>query len=317
MTTLLRGIRTRRSLPAFAGAFVLWIVTWLLAGHGAWGTLTSSAQSAAFLVLVGIGQMLVIASGNGGIDLSVPYVMTVSGFLTATVMRGSDGGLVLGLAVAIGLGLVVGLVNVALIELIKMPPIVATLAVGFLLNSVATSYSLHASGSGSPAVEAFVSDFHGTWPAFGLFGVLIAFVAALLFRRGSYGRKLEAVGQSPLAARFSGISVRRIRASAYLVCGVCAAIAGLLLATYSGGATLNMGDPYELTSIAVVVLGGSVIAGGYANAAGVWAGALLLTLLTTTVNVAKLGAGPQDIVEGAIIVVVLAVTGAGFRERTA
>lgn len=304
-----------RSLPAFAGAFALWIATWVLAGHGAGGTLVTAAQTATFLVLVGLGQMLVITSGNGGIDLSVPYVMTVSGFITASEIGGTNGGLVLGVLVAIGIGLGVGLANALVIELIQVPPIVATLAIGFLLDSVATAYSLHAVGGTAPAMSDFVSDFHGSWPAFGLFGLVVAVLAVIVMRRAAYGRKLEAVGQSPEAARLAGIKVVRLRASVYIISGILAALSGMLLASYSGSATLNMGDPYQLTSIAAVVLGGSVIAGGYGNSAGVWASALLLTLLTTTLNVARLTAGLQDVVEGAVIVVVLAVTGAGFRER--
>jgi len=82
-----------------------------------------------------------------------------------------------------------------------------------------------------------------------------------------------------------------------------------LLAGYAGGPSLTMGGNYQLGSIAVVVLGGSLIAGGLSNVPGIWAAALLLTLLITLVNVAHLGAGAQDVVQGVLIVLVLTVGG--------
>jgi ribose transport system permease protein len=306
---LIAWLARQRALPAFVGAFAVWMATSAVAGRGTFATLSSGAEVATFLMLVGIGQMFVITVGNGGIDLSVPYVMTLSAYLTSSVMGGHNAGLIGGIAVAVGVGLVTSLVNVSLIELLAMPPIVATLAVGFVVDTVVLVRSTSTQGTPSPALVSFVTDTVGRVPVIVIFGIVVALCFAWILRRTSYGRSVQAVGQSRAAARLAGIRCRRTTVVAYVICGVAASLTGLLLAGYAGGPSLDMATSYQLESIAVVVLGGSLIAGGRSNVPGVWAGALLLTLLITLVNVANLGAGLEDIVEGALIVAVLVVGG--------
>lgn len=98
----------------------------------------------------------------------------------------------------------------------------------------------------------------------------LTLVAMLALKRTVWGRQLLATGQSEPAARLAGIDVARVRLMAYMLCGTAAALAGFLLAGFSGGAALNMGDAYLMESIAVVVLGGTSVAGGQANAIGIW-----------------------------------------------
>ena len=243
---VLNIFRTQRALPAFVGSVIIWLLTAAIAGRGLTGTLTSSIAIGTFLFFVGIGQMFVITSGNGGIDLSVPYVMTVSAYITASVMHGQNVKLISGLLAALAVGIVVGLLNVFLIEIIAMPPIIATLSVGFILQSATLVLSTKSSGIPSPRI--FINLATGN------------------------------VGPIPNMAIF-----------------------GIIVGT--------MGGNYQLGSIAVVVLGGSLIAGGLSNVPGIWAAALLLTLLITLVNVAHLGAGAQDVVQGVLIVLVLTVGG--------
>jgi len=309
MTSVLRLPAT----PAFIGAGAVWIATWLIAGHGFVGTLTSGVAVATFLVIVGIGQLFVITSGNGGIDLSVPYVMTLSAYLSSQAMAGQDSRLIAGIAVAVLIGVAAGLVSALLIELVGIPPLVGTLAVGFIIQSaiLVNSGSVSgASGVPSPALDSFVSAKWGPVPVFGLFGIAVIAVFTVVLRASSYGRKVEAVGQSPTAARLAGINVHRVRAGAYVISGVAAALGGMFLVAYAGGASIGMGTPYLLSSIAVVVLGGSLIVGGRSTVPGVWAAAVLLTILITLVNVAKISGGMEYIVEGALIILALSFTSA-------
>jgi ribose transport system permease protein len=297
--------------PAFVGAFAIWIATWLIAGHGFVGTLTGGVAVGTFLVIVGIGQMFVITSGNGGIDLSVPYVMTLSAYLSSQAMGGQNGRLLLGLLVAVAIGLCAGLVSAVLIELIGIPPLVGTLAVGFIIQSailVNSGSAKGASGVPSPALDSFISAKWGPIPVFGLVGIALTAIFTVVLRGTGYGRRVEAVGQSPTAARLAGIRFHRVRGGAYLISGVTAAVAGMCLAAYAGGPSIGMGTPYLLSSIAAVVLGGSLIVGGRSTVPGVWAASVLLTLLITLVNVAKISGGMQYIVEGALIILALSFT---------
>lgn len=304
---LLGRVTRSPALPAFVGALVIWLATWLVSGNGLWGTFAIGASVATYLVMVGIGQLFVITSGNGGIDLSVPFVMTISAYLSSQVMNGSDSRLVLGVLVAIAVGVAAGLVNAVLVELVGMPPLVGTLAVGFTIQTAILVFSSSSSGLPSPALSSFVDGSWGPIPLFAIFGVVLTAIFAVLLKRTSHGRRTEAVGQSATAAKLAGIDPRLIRASAFVLSAALAGLAGMLLAAHAGGPSLELGTPFQLESIAVVVLGGSLIAGGRGVVPGVWAGAMLLTLLVTLVNVAGVSSAVQNIVEGLLIVVVLAV----------
>ncbi|WP_438354335.1 ABC transporter permease [Microbacterium sp. CJ88] len=305
---ILVRIFTHPAAPAFIGMVLVWLAIGLLAGRGIVDTMSAAIIIATFLVIVGIGQLFVITVGNGGIDLSVSYVMTLSAFLSCQIMAGQDGNIATGLIVGVVAGIVAGAVSALLIEFVGMPPLVGTLAVGFALQTITLIYSGSVVGVASPALADFTTARLGPIPVFGLVGVVIAVLFAVLLKRTSYGRRIEAVGQKPVAASFAGTRPALIRASAYVLSGGMAGLAGVLLAAYSGGPSLGLGTAYQLASIAVVVLGGSLIAGGRGIVSGLWAGAVLLTLLTTLGNITRLSGGWQFIIQGALIVVVLALS---------
>ncbi len=143
--------------------------------------------------------------------------------------------------------------------------------------------------------------------------LIIALVAValvgLLLRRTVYGRRLSAVGQNERAAALAGIRTGRVVASAFLASATLAAVTGMLLGAYVGGAFLEMGQPYLLQSLGAVVLGGSLIFGGSSTALGTLCGAFLLILIVTTMQIAGLPAGTQDIVQGLVVIAVLALAG--------
>ena len=116
-----------------------------------------------------------------------------------------------------------------------------------------------------------------------------------------------ATGQSEPAARLAGINVARVRLIAYMLCGTAAALAGFLLAGFSGGAALNMGDAYLMESIAVVVLGGTSVAGGQANAVGIWGAALFFNLMSTMLNTFGIQAGVRFLLTGVLIILIVAL----------
>jgi len=294
--------------PAFIGMIAIWLAIGAIAGRGLWQTLTAGIIIATFLVIVGIGQLFVITVGNGGIDLSVSFVMTLSAFLSCQIMAGQDGNIAAGLLVGVVAGIAAGTISALLIEFVGMPPLVGTLAVGFALQTITLIYSGSVVGVASPALAKFTTAQIGPFPVFGLVGIAIAVLFAVILKRTSYGRRVEAVGQKPVAAGFAGTRPALIRASAYVLSGGMAGLAGVLLAAYSGGPSLGLGAAYQLASIAVVVLGGSLIAGGRGVISGLWAGAVLLTMLTTLANITRLSGGWQFVIQGALIVLVLALS---------
>ncbi len=293
---------------SFIGAGLVWLaIVGIAQGNGILETLSIALQFATFFAIAGLGQMLVITAGSGNIDLSIPGVMTFAGYVATGTMEGSNAGLVTGLALGVLVGLGAGTVNVLLIRALRIPPMVATLASGFILQSMATAYASHTHAKPASMLSNFAS--HRVFGISAMTGMFILFTVLVSFslNRTAPGRSLLAIGQSRRAAVLTGLPVVRTTIAVYVLSGLLASLAGILLSAYSGGASLDMASDYLLMSIAVVVLGGTSIAGGAASPAGLWGAALLLGLVMTMLNLLHLEEGLRFIVEGTIIIAVLAL----------
>jgi ribose transport system permease protein len=292
----------------FIVAFAMWIATTAYAGFdSAEATLTAALTFGAFSVLVGTGQMLVIASGPGNIDLSVPSVLTLAAYVSMTVMKGHDGMLFAGLAAAVAVGALAGLLNFLAIMFLRLPPIIATLAWSFVFQSFAFNFGGEVTLKPPAMLSAFTLWRIGGVPFMPFAVMLLTLATMAVLSRGVWGRRLLAVGQSEPAAKLAGISAGRVRLIAYCLCGVASGLAGYLLSGFSGGAALNMGDVYLLESIAVVVLGGTSVAGGQANAVGIWGAALFFNLMATMLNTFQMQAGVRFVLTGALIILIVAI----------
>ena len=301
-------------LPAYAVAALLWLLI-IAFGQvaGGFGILSAALQFATFYAIVGLGQMLVIAAGPGNIDLSIPGVMVLSAFVAVGVMEGSDSGLAAGIVAGLLVGLAAGMANAALIRLLEIPPMIATLASGFVLLSIASATSGLTGDKPSPLlIDLMATRIFGV-PLIALAVVAITALIAQTIVRGTFGRAVLAIGQSPRAAHFAGFRVGRTLTAVYVISAVMASLSGMALAVFTGGAALNMASDFLLMSIAVVVLGGTAVSGGQASPAGIWGAALLLQLLVTLLNVLGAPSGIRHAATGAIIIAVLAITS---RRRT-
>ncbi|MES5099124.1 ABC transporter permease [Agrobacterium sp. BA1120] len=291
---------------SFAATIAVWIITVLFTGgSSSFGLSHAALTFAAFSVIVGIGQMFVITLGPGNIDLCVPATMTLSGTVALKFMDVSDNLILPGLLVAIGIGVAVGIGNYALIKLLRIPPIIATLSMSFIVQSTAiwTNRGLRIKPPQMLADFAISSTFG--IPNVALVALLLSAIAWVLLDRSFYGRWISAIGQSTFAARMTGIPVDGTRFITYVLCAVLAAIAGYLLASFSGGAALNMGAEYLLMSIAVVVIGGTAVAGGDSNVPGIWGASLFMFLVVSMLNTYGFGAGIRLILTGLIIISVI------------
>jgi len=146
-------------------------------------------------------------------------------------------------------------------------------------------------------------------PVMAIAGFVLAAVMAVVLQRTIYGRSVLAVGQNPRAAHLAGVKVERTRFLTYALSGGFAGLAGALMAGYFGGASLDMGKDYLMNSIAVVVIGGTSVAGGRANLAGLWGASLFLFLLVTMLNALGTGTGLRLVLTGLIIIAVIVAAG--------
>lgn len=314
--TALRKISKKPWIWSFVATVTVWIITVLFTGGASSFGLSHAALTfAAFSVIVGIGQMFVITLGPGNIDLCVPATMTLSGTIALKFMDVSDGLILSGLLVAIGIGVTVGIGNYALIKLLRIPPIIATLSMSFIVQSIAI-WSNRGLRIKPPQMLAdfAISSTLGI-PNVALVALFLSALAWVLLDRSFYGRWISAIGQSTFAARMTGIPVDGTRFVTYVLCAVLAAIAGFLLASFSGGAALNMGAEYLLMSIAVVVIGGTAVAGGDSNVPGIWGASLFMFLVVSMLNTYGFGAGIRLILTGLIIISVILIASGSKKLR--
>ena len=297
---------------SFVSAAAVWLIAAAVTrGGGAGGMLTDALAMAAFIVVVGVGQMFVIALGPGNIDLSLPANIGLASAVAMTVMNGNDALVGLGLLAALGCGLLVGLANYLLIWALRIPPIIATLSASFIIQSIDISYGRGLQIKPPPAFADFANLRFLSVPVLAILAMLFTVLAAIVLQRTIYGRWVLAVGQNMRAARFAGVRVGWTRLVTYMLCGALGGIDGALLAGYFRGATVDIGNEYLLSSIAVVVIGGSSVAGGKANLPGIWGAALFLVLLLTMLNTFGVSAGVRLLLTGIIIVAAIAVASGG------
>ncbi len=291
-------------------AFLVWFVTILFTGGASTLGLSQAALTfAAFSIVVGLGQMLIITLGPGNIDLCVPATMTLSGTVALKFMNVENSLIVAGLFVAIGVGVAVGIGNYLLIKLLRIPPIIATLSMSFIVQSTAIWTNRGLRIKPPEALARFTTETTLGVPNVAIVALVLSGVAYILLYRSVYGRWIAAIGQSINAARMAGIPVDGVRFATYMLCSVLAAICGYLLASFAGGAALNMGQEYLLTSIAVVVIGGTAVAGGDSNVPGIWGASLFMFLVVSMLNTYGFGAGIRLVMTGLIIIAVIVIAG--------
>jgi ribose transport system permease protein len=300
---------------SFLGAFVVWLAAvGFTGGYGAGGMITAALSLAVFTVIVGVGQMFVITLGPGNVDLSLPANIGLASAVAMKVMDGSDAMIAVGLVAALACGAAIGMVNYFLIWALRIPPIIATLSASFIIQSVDISYGRGLQIKPPPGFADFTNWQFAGIPVLAILGVLFALAAAVVLRRMIYGRAVAAIGQNIRAAWLAGVKVERIRFLTYSLSGMLGGLDGALLAGYFRGANVDIGNEYLLASIAVVVIGGTSVAGGKANVPGIWGAALFLVLLLTMLNTFGVSAGVRLLLTGLIIVGV--ITAAGGQRAT-
>jgi ribose transport system permease protein len=307
---LLAGLREKPWIWSFVAAALVWLATMAFTqGQGGGQLLSAALTFATFFVIVGIGQMFVITLGPGNVDLSIPATITLAGSVAMKVMDTHDSMVLAGLAVAIACGLAVGTFNYGLILLLRIPPIIATLSSSFLVQSTAIAYGRGLRIKPPPMLADLTTAQIAGVPVLAIIVATLAATMGLVLHRTVYGRSVLAIGGNTRAADLAGIKVERIRFATYLLSAVLAALCGYLFSGFSGGSSLSMGEQYLLASIAVVVIGGTSVAGGNGNLPGLWGAALFLFLVQSMLNTYQLSAGLRYLATGLIIIGVITAAG--------
>jgi ribose transport system permease protein len=261
------------------------------------------------LAIAALGQMLVVM--HAGIDLSTPGVISLGGNLIVGVSLGQDHRLALGLLACLGLGAGVGLVNGILVGIVRLNPLIVTLAVGQIVAAYSLRYSRENTNSLSvpPALSSWAADKPLGISSVFWTGAAITLALAILLRYTTAGRRFQAAGANPRAAWMAGLHVRTHIVFAYTAAGTLYAMAAILLAGIRINIDPAFGAAYLLAPIAAVVIAGAALSGGLASSTSTWVAALALTLLTQMLLILGLSTALQFIAFGAAIIVGMLISG--------
>jgi ribose transport system permease protein len=309
MTAALKSIRNVSWIWAALGAVAMWLLLGLFAHNLNLESLIATSVTASFLAIVAMGQMLVVTTGRGAIDLSIPSIITFAAYLSVGLSKGSNVNLLYVIPLALAIGGGIGLLNALIVLFLRIPPIIATLGMGYIVTTLILIYNPHYRSTYISSLLMHLSRDRvlGVFPAIVIIAIALAVLISLMFKYTKFGKSLTALGQNLEAAHLCGIDVNLIQAITYMISGVLAAFGGILISARVGGAFLSLGDPYLLETVGSVVVGGTLIFGGKAVPAGTFFGSLFLVLLVTAMQVAGMRIGGQYIAEGLLIILVLFV----------
>lgn len=272
----------------------------------------------------------IIALGCGGIlitrgtDLSAGRTVGLAAVISASLAQRADYvsklfpdmpnlPLLVPVLAALGVGLLVGLVNGSVVAFLKVPPFIATLGMMVIVYGAVSLY-VDRPPRGAQPLGGLRDDFTnlGTGdtlsiPNLILIALVVALIIYVILNKTRLGKNLYAIGGNPDAAVVSGVSIWKNTLLVYAIGGLLYGLAGALLAARTGGATNNYGNGYELDAIAACVIGGVSTSGGIGTVGGMITGVLIFEVLNNGLVVLGVSAYWQQIVKGIIIVVAVAV----------
>jgi ribose transport system permease protein len=268
-------------------------------------------RQAALQFLMAAGLTLVVLTG--GIDLSVGAVLGLSACLGAALI--AKGSVLLGIAAALAAGLACGLVNGALVAYVGIPAFIATYGMLWVAHGLGYVFMKGEVIHGLPAAfRTLGAGFFGAIPVPVLVGGALLLFLHVLLHLTRFGRALYAIGGNPVAARLTGMPVKRYLVMVYALSGVLAAFAGLVVIARVNAADSGTGEELLLTAIAAVCLGGTSLFGGVGGIAGTAIGSLILALVVNGMNMLSIATFWQAFAMGAIVILAV-LADVSFKRR--
>ena len=305
-------------LRAFIALIAIVIVFGLLSdAYLSWDNLVTMTKHVAINGILAIGMLMVILTG--GIDLSVGSIVGLAGIVAGVLLEGLHLGFantivylpvwgVVIVALLVGTG--VGAVNGTLVTRFNVAPFIATLGTLYMARGVALLISngeTYPNLGGSKELGNTGFDFLGSGRIAGIptaiwLMVLFALLAIFLTRATPFGRWVYALGGNDRAAQLAGVPVRRVTMRVYMISGLCAGMAGLIIASELTSAAPQAGNTFELNAIAAVVIGGTSLMGGRGNVRGALIGAFVIGFLADGLVIVGVSTFWQMVIKGAVIV---------------
>ncbi|MDR1581628.1 MAG: ABC transporter permease [Synergistaceae bacterium] len=283
-------------------------------GYSSLKNLNILSVTAAILGFTVLGQTFVILTG--GMDLSIPWMFALSAFLMASLTNGKNEPLyyVIPLVLLVGAGM--GFVNGFGVAYIGVAPVIMTMSTNIIFQGLLLGFTGGMPGGKAPdALRTLANGTTGGLSTLFLLWLLISAAGLLVFYKTPFGRNIYAVGCNEKVALFSGINVKRTRLAAYSICGLTAALGGILYSGRLGQLYLGMGDTYQMQSVAAAAIGGISLAGGKGSYVGAVAGVLILVILDGFLSAMNIPPSVQKIVYGGALFMAVFLSAREYREK--
>lgn len=256
--------------------------------------------SIAILGLTALGQTLPILTG--GMDLSIPWMFCIGGYLCAALTGGDNSKLIYAVPAVLIVGLVMGTFNGFGIAFVGIAPVIMTMASNIIFQGLLVGLTEGTPGGRIPdALKSLALEGNSIVGRLFIVWLVISVAAWLLLVKTPYGRRIYAVGNSETCSLYSGINVKLMKLSAYALCGMMAALAGMLYAGRVSQLYLGMGDTYQMASVSAVAVGGVSLVGGSGSYIGAMAGCFVIVILEGLLAAMSFSQGVQKIIYGIVL----------------
>ena len=310
-------MRVLRELRRF-GIYWLLLLTVLsaaiyLPNFRSYENLTNILNQSASLAVLSVGQTFVILCGL--IDLSVGQLLGLVVVLGCALMAPQSAGTIAALGVSLGLGAAVGAANGLLNNLLRIHPLILTFGTMGIFQGIIFVFTDRSVGTASPIVVWLANGQLGGLPVPAILLAIITAGAYLILQHTRFGRHIYAVGGNEENARRVGVNVQRVKFLAFVMSGLSAGLAGILVAGRIGTGYPNAGIGFELDAIVAVVLGGTSLAGGVGSVIGSAVAAVALGVASNLFNLLGISVFVQMLVKGVIVIAAVLFNQVGVTAR--
>lgn len=270
-----------------------------------WDNMINVLRIASFTMICAIGECYLLISGSW--DISIGAVYSLGGVIAGLAMTSLGLPIWLSIILALVAGAIIGLINAFLVQKLDMPAFVATVGTQFIAKGLVQGitkgtpvYPLPDKFLGVGQTNLEIGSLGIPWVL--VIAIVMSVIAGLILKYTTYGRKIYAAGGNGEAARLAGIPTTKIRFSAFILCGILAALTGVLMASRLGSAQANIGNGFEMIVIAGAVIGGISMSGGAGSIFGMALGSFFMAMITNGMTLIKISATWQTLVTGAILI---------------
>lgn len=258
-------------------------------------------RQASVLLVLSAGLTAVLLTG--GMDLSVGATAGFIGCICAQLLKAGVP-IPIAFLIGIGIGMIVGCINGLLAGI--LPSFIATYGTNWVMSGLAVIVMQGAVIYDLPKGFTEIGvGYLGSIPNLIIIAMIVVVIIYILLQRTTYGRQVYTYGSNSLAAKYAAVPVKKIMVSAFMMCSMCAGLAGMLITARLNAADAAMGDSYGLQTVAAVVIGGTSMLGGEGGVLGTVIGSLILTIIVNVMNLKGISSFAQGLVVGIVIIVMV------------